>query len=72
MTTVVNTPPSSGDNGNSGIIIGVVILLIVLFLLFFFGAPFLRGNRTAPAPQSGGVQVPSQIDVNVNKAPQPS
>ena len=72
MTTVVNNPGSSGDDGGSGVVVGVVILVVVLFLIFFFGLPYLKGNQTSnQAPQSGGgVQVPSQIDVNVNKNPQ--
>ncbi|HSX24600.1 MAG TPA: hypothetical protein VLG69_01395 [Candidatus Andersenbacteria bacterium] len=74
MTTVVNNPgTSSGDNGGSGVIVGVVVLLVVLFLILFFATPlFRRSAAPAAQPQSGGVQVPSQIDVNVNKAPQPS
>lgn len=55
-------------------VIGIVIVILVIVLLIIFGLPALRGG-TAPAadtsvPNGGDVgnevQLPEQVDVNVN------
>lgn len=67
MSTVVNTPASGSDNSGMGFLMGVILLIAVVFLFLYFGLPMLRGVTQAPAaPQ---IQVPDQIDVNVD-APQ--
>lgn len=61
MTTIIN--PGGGDGGNGvGMILGVVIALVVIFLFFVYGLPAIRGGN------DGGtnINVPEQIDVNVN------
>lgn len=67
MTTVINTstptPAPAESNSNAGLIVGLVFLLVVLFLAWAYGLPYLRS-----ATQNSGtnVNVPRQIDVNVN------
>jgi hypothetical protein len=51
-----------GESGNgAGFLLGVILLLVVAFLFLYYGLPAIR---TAAAPQ---VNVPGQLDVNVNK-----
>lgn len=73
MTTVVNNPaPSSNEGSGMGMIIGIIVLVVVLFFVFFYGMPYFRGTASqnnAPQPDSAIIEVPDQIDVNVNKAP---
>lgn len=64
MSTVVNTPASGSDNSGMGFLLGAILLIAVVFLFFYFGLPMLRG--AAQAPQAPQIQVPGQIDVNVD------
>lgn len=66
MTTIVNTPPAENNSGDKsmGWVIGLVILLVLLSLGYIYGLPALR-NIQVEAPQ---INIPSQIDVNVNQA----
>lgn len=75
MTTIVNTPATQENTGSSTALLGLVLLLVFAFLLFFYGLPALRGatqqvptNVNVEAPQ--GVDVPDQIDVNINQQPE--
>lgn len=64
MTTIVNTPPTTNDNsGGVGMVVGFVALILVAYLLFVYGIPAIQrvGSGT---PQ---INVPSQIDVNINQ-----
>jgi hypothetical protein len=74
MATIVNNPPAQpvqateGDN-SMALVVGVVVLALILFVLFFSNAfGFLRrGVLPSAAPNSNpSIQVPDQIDVNVN------
>lgn len=65
MTTIVNNPPSSDNSGGPmGIIVVIVVLLVLGYLGFVYGLPALRQMQLG-TPQ---INVPSQIDVNVNQA----
>jgi hypothetical protein len=62
MATIVNNPPAENNSGNNGMgfLIGVILLIVVIVLFFYYGLPMLQN---ASPPQ---VNVPDQIDVNVN------
>lgn len=66
MATIVNTPASS-DNSSGALtmLMGLGFLLVLVILFFYFGLPML--NRATQAPQ---VNIPDQVDVNVNGLPQ--
>ena len=56
-TTIVET---GGDRGSGGVLAVVVLIIVVLVLLFLFrGLLGLGGDTTE-------IQVPDQIDVNIN------
>lgn len=61
MADVV-VPANSSDNSGMGFFAGVILLIVFLFLLFYYGIPAMRGNSGSPQ-----INVPKQIDVNVNK-----
>jgi hypothetical protein len=66
MATVVNNPaPSSGGNS---FLIGVLVLVGLVAVLLYFGIPALERNNpteiNVPAPE---VNVPEQMDINVNQ-----
>jgi len=66
MTTIVNNPPaaeSSKSGGTVGVIITLIVLLVLVYLGFMYGLPAIRRMRSV-SPQ---INVPSQIDVNINK-----
>lgn len=60
-TTVIHEHDGDSSSGMSGLVIGLILLLVVVFLFIYFGLPLLRSAMT---PQ---VNVPSKVDVNVNK-----
>lgn len=49
-------------------IIGLVILLILAYLFFVYGLPQIRQLQLG-SPQ---INVPSEIDVNINQGEQPA
>lgn len=65
MTTIVNTPPATNNDsgGMMGMVFGLIVLVILGYLFVFYGVPAIRQF------QSRGIQinVPSDINVNVNK-----
>ena len=63
MTTVINSPSPSSDNGSGGTILSIFVLIILGLLFFYFGLPAIR-RMGSSEPQ---VNVPNQIDVNVNE-----
>lgn len=64
MTTIVNSPqPANNSGGPVGIIIALIVLVVLLYLGFVYGLPALRQMKSG-TPQ---INVPSQIDVNINK-----
>lgn len=67
MATIVNTTPAApSDSGSSAqFLIGAILLLVLAFLFFYYGLPALQ-RVTAPAQQGTNIQVPDQIDVNIN------
>lgn len=73
MTTVVNNPaPSSNESSGMGMIIGALVIVAILVLIFFYGMPFFRGTasqNSAPQNDSATIEIPEQVDVNVNSAP---
>ncbi|KKS98134.1 MAG: hypothetical protein UV73_C0003G0076 [Candidatus Gottesmanbacteria bacterium GW2011_GWA2_43_14] len=62
MATVINNP---GENNNSwGYSVGVVLLLAVVLIFVIYGLPILRQSQIEQAPQ---INVPGEIDVNINE-----
>lgn len=65
MTTIVNNPPAVNNSDSTlGTLVGIVILIILGYLFWAYGIPALK-NSNFGRPQ---VNVPSQIDINVNQA----
>lgn len=64
MATIINNPPSDNSGGPVGMIIGFVILLVLGYLIYVYGIPAIQQVKVG-TPQ---INVPSQIDVNVNQA----
>lgn len=62
--TIVNTPgTTTSDSGSgAGFILGAIILVVFAFLVFYYGLPMLRAAST---PTNVNVEVPKQVDVNV-------
>lgn len=55
---------TSNNNSSLGLIIGIILLVVVvLFFLYIIRSGFLNGIGT----NLPSVQVPSKIDVNINK-----
>jgi hypothetical protein len=68
MVEVIHEREVSGNN-SMGFLIGIILLIAVLLMFFYYGSALFR--QSAPATPSGaGIQVPEQIDVNVNQQPQ--
>lgn len=63
MTTIVNTPPADNSGGPMGMIIGLIVLIVLGYLVWIYGLPALRSVGSG-TPQ---INVPSQIDVNINQ-----
>jgi len=63
MATIINTQPAERQetSGIVGMIIGLIILFLAAYLFFIYGVPFIRNISN---PQ---VNVPRQIDVNINE-----
>jgi hypothetical protein len=60
MTTIVNTPAGSNQGSGSGGLVALVILVLLAVLFLYYGLPALnRGLGTT-------IQVPGEIDINVN------
>ena len=79
MATIINTPSAPANESNGmGFLIGAVLLIVVVFVLLYTFLPMLRGAAQNAAPQNQGsdngggttIQVPDQIDVNLNQNPQ--
>lgn len=66
MTTIVNNPPAKESDGGMGWIIGLIVFLVVAYLFIMYGLPALK-NVQVGTPQ---INVPSQIDVNINQTPE--
>lgn len=61
-TTIINPSPAQNESsGNLGIIIGLVVLVVLAYLFFIYGLPMVK---QIGSPQ---INIPSQIDVNVNQ-----
>jgi hypothetical protein len=61
MVTVVNTPQSSDNQSNSGNLIAIILVILLTFAIFYWGGMFLKRLGTPT-----DVNIPSEIDVNVN------
>jgi hypothetical protein len=58
VSTIINQPPQEGNSGNGmGFLLGIIVLAVIIFLFFYYGLPAIRGTQ---------VNVPDQVDVNVN------
>lgn len=64
MATIINTQPTPQKEDESASITPLIIILLlvvlIIFIYYFFGT--LKSGFSAP-----NVQVPSKIDVNINK-----
>jgi hypothetical protein len=62
MATIINNPPPTSEerSNGTGFLIGIVLLIVFLILFFNYALPALRGAG------STNVNVPEQVDVNVN------
>jgi hypothetical protein len=67
-TTIVNPAPSTNSSGSNiaGLLFGAIILIVFVALFFVYALPFLR---SLSGIGSGGVQVnvPKNINVNVQQ-----
>lgn len=77
MATVINNPTGNDGGSGMGMVIGIIVVILVVILLVLFGLPALRGGGgtdapDANAPTDGGAElnVPDQVDVNVNPGQQ--
>ncbi|MCA9369939.1 hypothetical protein KC686_02160 [Candidatus Woesebacteria bacterium] len=69
MATVVNNPPADRSDGNGmGFLLGMIVLVVVLALFFFYGLPMLRQTSAPSAPSEVQVEVPDQINIDVEPA----
>lgn len=63
MATVINTPqPAQTSNNGMGFFLGVLLLIIGVVIFFIYGIPYLQSTVSGPQ-----VNVPSEVDINVNK-----
>lgn len=71
MSTVINNPTpvqptnSEGNSGNNlvGTLFGLLALLLLGYLFFVYALPMLR----QPQQVVPNIEVPSEIDVNINR-----
>lgn len=70
MATIVNNPPTNNERegGGSGFLVGVILLIIFVILFIFYGLPYLGAGGGA-GTQTPQVNVPEQVDVNVDQQP---
>ncbi len=65
MATVINNPPSNTSSNNGmGFLWGVLLLILAVLLFLYYGLPRLGTFFGYGNPQ---VNIPSRIDVHVNK-----
>lgn len=69
MATIVNNPPADGDGRGSGFLVGIILVIIVVILLLVYGLPALNNAGTGGGTQTPQVNVPEEVDVNVNQQP---
>jgi len=70
MATIINTPaaPAQDNSSATGLMVGLVLFIAFAFLFFYYGLPALR-NATQQAPSGVNVEIPKEVDVNVNQNP---
>ncbi len=66
MPTVINNPGNTEAGNPAGMIITIVAVLAIVFLFFVYGLPMLRNSSQPQAPQAPQMNIPEQVDVNVN------
>ncbi|MFA6602585.1 MAG: hypothetical protein WCT01_02155 [Candidatus Shapirobacteria bacterium] len=68
MTTIVNNPPPVPQNTNNGLgpVVALISILLLGALFYIYGLPALRRANFGSTPQ---INVPNQIDVNINPSP---
>lgn len=68
MATIVNTTPATAERDTSswGALMAVILVIAFIVLMLYYGLPALQnaGSGATTAPQ---IQVPEQVDVNVNQ-----
>jgi len=66
LAEVIEEHHHMADGGSSpvtGILIAIILIALFLFLFFIFGKGYFMGNNTS----TPALNVPEQIDVNVNE-----
>lgn len=71
MATIVNNPPpnTEREGGGSGFLVGIILLIIFVILFIFYGLPYLGQAGGGSGTQTPQVNVPEQVDVNVEQQP---
>ena len=65
MATIINNPPASDNSGGPiGMIVALVVLLVLAYLGYVYGLPALQQVKWGGGTQ---INVPSEIDVNINQ-----
>ncbi len=64
MATVINNPDTQESSSAAGIIIAVILAAIFFIVFLIYGLPFL--SRSANNNGGTDINVPDQIDVDVN------
>ena len=59
---VVVQQPASGEGNGTGFLLGIVLLILFFIALFYYGLPMIQSATSTPQ-----MNVPSEVDVNVNR-----
>lgn len=66
MAEVIHEHATENQGSGIGFFLGMIVLAVLLLLFFYYGLPILRQSTQNPQ-----INVPGQIDVNINQ-PQPA
>ena len=68
MATIINHPTTADaprESTGAGIVLGIIIAILFLIVLAVYGVPAFRNAGTG-TDTNNGVNVPDQIDLNIN------
>lgn len=69
MATVINNPSTESTGSGTSMVVGLVLAIIVAFLFFAYGLPALRNSGSTGSETN--INVPDDINVDVNKGTTP-